>query len=286
MAVLRRLVDDPRLRLTTQALLVVGIAFAALRLRSVWQDSDVRLGRVDAVPLVGAGVLTACGMAGTGLVWIRILRTLGAPTRVWYAAMFFQAQLSKYIPGSIWQYAGRAALARRHGVPFRLAALSLPVEVAASAAAAGALSLLLLGGWGVAAAPALIAAAYALAAALRRRTVRAAVLATAGYAVVWLVIGTGFWLTERAVVGAAAPDVRWSTGAFAAAWVVGFVAVYAPGGIGVRETMIVLLLRGRIGTAEALAVALVSRGLFAVVDLVAGVLGAVVLRRHSPPSSS
>jgi hypothetical protein len=60
------------------------------------------------------------------------------------------AQLGKYIPGSIWQYAGRAAMARSKGLPVRSVAMSLPIEFAASAVAAAATGAFLLGWWGAA----------------------------------------------------------------------------------------------------------------------------------------
>ena len=48
---------------------------------------------------------------------LSILRRLGASARLSLVAVFLQAQLGKYVPGAIWQYAGRGALAKMHGVP-------------------------------------------------------------------------------------------------------------------------------------------------------------------------
>jgi uncharacterized membrane protein YbhN (UPF0104 family) len=80
-------------------------------------------------------------------------------------------------------------------------------------------------------------------------------------------------------------DLPAYVGAFAIAWIVGFVAIYAPGGIGVREAVLVALLRGRLGSADALVLAVTSRLVLAVVDVVAAAAGAVILRTRQPTSS-
>ena len=46
------------------------------------------------------------------------------------------------------------------------------------------------------------------------------------------------------------------------------VAIYAPGGIGVREAVLVGLLRGKIGSGDALLIAAASRAVLTLVDLV------------------
>ena len=74
-------------------------------------------------------------------------------------------------------------------------------------------------------------------------------------------------------------DVLRYAGVFAAAWVAGFVVVVAPGGLGVREAVIVALLQGRLGEAEAIVLATASRIAFTVVDLSAGVPALIAVRR-------
>jgi glycosyltransferase 2 family protein len=49
----------------------------------------------------------------------------------------------------------------------------------------------------------------------------------------------GFWLTARALVTVRIHDLPVYAGAHGVAWLVGFVAVYAPGGLGVREAVLV-----------------------------------------------
>ena len=71
-------------------------------------------------------------------------------------------------------------------------------------------------------------------------------------------------------------------GTFAVAWLAGLLAIYAPGGLGVREAVLVALLPGRIGAADALVVAAASRLILILVDvLLAG--AATAMRRKRPP---
>jgi hypothetical protein len=102
---------------------------------------------------------------------------------------------------------------------------------------------------------------------------RAVVIAVAWTLVMWLAYGVQ-------VVALAAPFglTGWealpvATGAFAAAWTAGFVAVVAPAGVGVREAALVAALAPSIGPASAGAVAVVSRLLMTLGDLVWGLAG-------------
>jgi len=63
----------------------------------------------------------------------------------------------------------------------------------------------------------------------------------------------------------------------------GLVAVFAPVGLGVREAILVALLRSKIGTADALMIAVAFRGLLTIVDVGAAAAGAIVLRLGNPP---
>jgi glycosyltransferase 2 family protein len=285
-------------RVVAQVVLVAALIFVLLRLRSIWHDSRLDVGDVDWALLVAAVAVSVAGMIASALVWLAILRNLGVPTRRWYVAIFLQAQLAKYIPGSVWQYAGRATLARAYGMPLRRVMLSLPVELVASSLAGGSVSLLLLGSWGVLGAAAALFALSALGVApVAARLARAlpdgprgrelASMILAGARAVWpfaLTLGAfgfGFWLTARALYAVPVGDLFMYIGAFVAAWLAGLLAVYAPSGLGVRETVIVAVLHRKLGTSDALVLAAVSRALLTFVDLLAAAFGFVVARRNS-----
>jgi uncharacterized membrane protein YbhN (UPF0104 family) len=95
----------------------------------------------------------------------------------------------------------------------------------------------------------------------------------------WPLVGGSFWMTARALLHVSAGDLAFYVGAYAAAWIVGFVAIVAPGGIGVREAVLIAMLRSKIGSADALVLAAVSRGVFTAADLSAAAIGLLSLRR-------
>jgi uncharacterized membrane protein YbhN (UPF0104 family) len=273
-----------RARAIGQVLMLAAIVFIALRARSLWHGSHIELGRVNWPAMVGAFMLAAAGTAAGGLIWLAILESLGVRTRLRWVWIYFQAQLGKYIPGSVWQYAGRAAAARSSGIPVRPVGVSLPVEFVASGLAAGSMAGFLLGWWGAAIVG---AAAVFLVAGRRlarrgRPVVRATVLATVLNLPTWLLLGGSFWLCAHGLLGVPEHDIAFYAGAFAVAWLAGLVAIYAPGGIGVREAVLVALLSGRIGAADALVIAAASRLIFILVDALLAGIASAALRRGRP----
>lgn len=101
----------------------------------------------------------------------------------------------------------------------------------------------------------------------------------------WLGTGAGVYLLVAAVTGSS-PPVCWLVGLYVAGYLVGFVAPLAPGGLGVREGALVVLLGPRYGVATAIAISLSIRlanviGELLAVALVHGVYGARRVSRHS-----
>jgi hypothetical protein len=273
-----------RVRVLAQILLLAALVFVGLRARSLWHGSHIELASVDWFALAGALLFGAAGTAAGAVIWLSILRGLGVRTQRRWAALFFQAQLGKYIPGSVWQYAGRAAVAKSHGLPVRPVALSLAIEFVAAAIAGGATGAFLLGWWGAAVVAAALVVLPVLERPARARalamptTIRATFLCVP----MWLLLGASFWLCARGLVAVPLHDLAFYTGAFAIAWLVGLLAVYAPGGLGVREAVLVALLRSRIGAADALVVAAASRLILILVDLALAGIATAALRRARP----
>jgi glycosyltransferase 2 family protein len=275
------------------AVLGLGLlALLLLRLAHLWDEHPVPLADSSWGLLAVALVLSALAMTAYGAVWGTTIRATGVEAPPGLLEAFFAGQLGKYVPGSAWQYVGRAGLATRLGVPVRCAAVSLGLEAVCSLTAAALFAPFVLAeSAGRAAAIALAVAAAGAAAVLLahssrgsrmvrgalewvagRTTVslRALEAATPRYFAVWLVFGGAFWLTARGLFDVPASDFLVYTGAYAAAWAVGFLVVVAPGGLGVREAVIVALLRGRLGESEAIVLASASRIAFTLVDLIGG----------------
>jgi glycosyltransferase 2 family protein len=257
--------------------LVIGVAALVFLGRSLAQAGDAALEwftSLSPVQLVAAAA--AFAVAHLGLVWT--LRPLfgGPALRVWGAG-----QLVKYlpVPGSV--FIGivgstvRGGGTTRHGVQVtvRHSLLHVGAATAVGALAAGPALQAWLG------VPALLTAVLLLVAGLVLALVSVRTLGLAvGTAVValavvtWMALGLLLWFGVAQGNGSA-----WQvTGAFAAAWVVGQLALPVPAGIGVREWILVVLLTPVIGQVGALSFALGTRLIHVVSD---AVVAALVLSR-------
>lgn len=289
------------LRLGQLALTVVVTAFI-LRAVGVGLDEVRALGglawRPQLLPLAGASALLLGGYALSALLWGRMVRELGGPglRSLEAARIYMVSNLGRYVPGKVWAFAGMALLARRAGVtpPVAAGAALLGQGVALGGAALmGVPALLGAGGgfrWvgigalaglalvvGGSAVPSLFQPAVRLAFRMVRQPPPVGLLGdrTFGlrwillYAANWGVYAAAFWGLARSL---GMPVTLLEAGsAFAAAYLLGFLAVFAPAGIGVREGFLVALLPG--GGGGALAVALVARVWTTLVEVVpAGLL--------------
>ena len=296
-------------RLAVRLAVLALVVFLVLRLRQLWQKSPVDLTAADASVLAIAAIMSLAAVLAYGSVWPFILRQIGAPIPSGSIGLFLQSQLGKYVPGSVWHYAGRVGLARSRGVAVRSTLVSLGVEVGASALAAVIVGLFVL--------PIAIAVPLAIAVAIAvaviglapgrtpgrlldplirvvrrivplsvvdmRQALRAMPAATALYIPVWAVYGVAFWLTARALFPVPTTEIVFFTAAFALGWLAGMVVVFAPGGIGVREAVLVGLLAPRVGHAEAIVIAGASRLLLTAADLLGGgaAFALTRLQRHA-----
>lgn len=268
---------------------LIVVLLAALALRSNWgqfraQEIEWRLAP-GWLALSVAAVLTSYAV----LVWAWRLVVVSQRQRLpyWEAARIWAlASLGKYLPGKVWSVAGAWVLAQRAGVDPSVAVLSalvlqalavasgvmvgtLPIARLVSgegawlplaAAAAGVVALV--GLWGL--------SSDAVAAALRRlapgrlgelRPLGKGTLAVALAAnlTAWLGYGLALWLLARAILPDVELGVAQAIGVFAAAYTVGFVMLIAPGGVGPRESVFVLLAMPIVGPKAALALAVASR---------------------------
>ena len=267
--------------------------------------------RLSAGPLLLSFVLCAAWYAVRPWGWNVILNRFGRP--VPFAAVFRvtrQAELSRYIPGGVWQFLSRIYLIKRWGVSASacLAATLVDLVLATLASlipaswtladtfegfsayhrvalvAFPALSILivhprLLNGW-----------AGFLSARLGRPWTRLhisyrALLGVWGvYVGGWLMTAAGAALFVRGVLPEEGGDPVFIGSAYCLAWLIGTLAMIAPGGMGIREGALGLLL-GRImqpGPAFTLAVAI--RLWMLLVELGVLALGSL-LPRPEPPQA-
>ena len=92
----------------------------------------------------------------------------------------------------------------------------------------------------------------------------------------WLLYGLAFWLLAQGMIPNDVPDLPVAVGSFAAGYIVGLLALFAPGGLGVREGVLVVLLAPAIGAGPALVLSIGSRILMSVTEVLAALAGLAI----------
>jgi len=280
--------------------LVVAVVLLLLALRDQGPQA------LDAAREIGPGAAVASllavlvGLLASAFVWRALLADLGTRLDVGPALhVFFLGQLGKYVPGSVFAVAAQMELGRAHGAPRSrvgtASLLFLAVLVAAGLLAAAValpltspealrryawVLLVLPVGLAALAPPVLTRLVGLLLRVLRRDpldrplTLRGVAAALGWALVMWLAYGLHLWLLVRPQDTTPGPDLLLlSTGAYALAWTAGFLVVVAPAGAGVRELALVAALAPVLDRAGALAVAVLSRVLMTLGDLLWGAVG-------------
>ena len=253
--------------------------------RSLWLPGPV-LFTVASALLLAAYFVSAA-------IWGRIVRELGGPglPTADSIRMFMIANLGRYLPGKVWQIAGLAALAKGRGVPAATAAGAAVIGQGIAVVAAAAVGMgALLGApdpyprWGVVGMGLVVVAAALLAVpTLFRRIVGAwfrltrtdtrpevdgvhALRWLALYTLNWAMYALSFWVLARSL-GLGGDPIPVAS-AFAAAYVLGYLMVFAPAGLGPREGFLIIFLTPHLGAAPSGVLAIVARVWTTLVEVV------------------
>jgi hypothetical protein len=98
-------------------------------------------------------------------------------------------------------------------------------------------------------------------------TFRGILFGVAANTLAWLGYGLAFYLFARGLLPASGLTPRLAIAVFTASYLAGFLALFAPGGIGVREGLFILMLQGPLGISAATALALASRVWLTIAEL-------------------
>ena len=241
--------------------------------------------------------------------WRRIVEASGeklAPNDA--ARIWFVSNLGKYVPGKVWSIAAMTVMAKNQRVSPVVAAGSSVLTQLITVAAGIGVALVAGAGTldrpviaivaavvivaGLIAAPAILPALGRTAGSLTGRQI---VLPSMSPKVVWLAMGSGvaawiaygiaFQFFVRGVLGSSAGATSSYIAVYAASYIIGFLALFAPGGAVVRESAMVtgMVRLGLTGQADALAVALASRLWLTVTELLPGLVYMAAGKRAPRP---
>jgi hypothetical protein len=276
-------------------LILVAISPLGYTVYKEWPEIRASIQEVDWGPFSAALLVLLPVMAAVGSIPWASLRYLGNPFSYPKATgVYFFTQIFKYLPGGIWAFPGRVAVYQLLGVGSAQSVISVFRETAAMFLGAAAVGLLgLFQGfslssnlrWAIGVGT-LVSAGVILLIQMpwvwkvfsRFKLLSTSPLASydevdstqrniawlpwtfLGSAVFWFLFGLPF----RQMAVAVYPQIvtlSWleASSIFALAWCAGFVVVFIPAGIGIRESALTLLLAKIMPVGAALSLALLSR---------------------------
>lgn len=267
-----------------------------------WGGASMAIGLLSAVLVV-----SSIGIVGT--IWHLLLRDHGLSTS-WRQAqtIFAIVQFGKYLPGNVGQHVGRVVMAREIGIPVPITLNTMLVEMLWGAGIAAGLAILSLTlfidgqalglqlqlgpvqlGLGVALLlftpwigitllnrylPSLakrLSGGERVAAPRLRTALAVAVL----FLLCFVVMGVILKLQAQWFFGVTASSVFELTCLFSIAWLAGYLVPGAPGGLGVREAMMVLLFSPLLGPGTAVGLGVTLRVTTTIGDAVAFCFGII-----------
>jgi uncharacterized membrane protein YbhN (UPF0104 family) len=215
------------------------------------------------------------------------------------------ANLGRYIPGKVWSVTGLVVLAQRDGVrgsaaaasavAFQALVLGTGVAIVAGATPQATSAFRLAVGFLVAAASLAVLVWGPTARWLGRIMSASSPLSPLPLSAVgagavmmllgWLTYGLSFWLFIQGLLPDPHLSIATASGVFTLSYILGTLALFAPGGIGVRELVLISLLTPYLGSGGAVAASVGSRVLLTIGEVGAALI-AVALARTSPSSEA
>ncbi len=295
-------------RVAPVAVMVAVAAFGAFLVARNWDGLRAAVAAVGWPAMLVSGVLAVVGTASVERIWVEMLRASGAHLRERAAATaFFVSQIGKYLPGSLWPVVAQMEFGSRSGIARRVmfgANVMMLAVVAATGLLTGAALLpwastdgLRTYWWVFIFLPPLLASLHprtipwVLDTVLRlvhreplgQRLDGGHTARAVGWGfVTWLLLGTHLWAMTAALGGDSVKGLLSAVGGMALAFAAGLLFPLAPAGAGVRDAVLTLSLAPTIGYTRALAVALASRVILVVADVLLAALGAALGRVRAP----
>ncbi|MDH6289223.1 uncharacterized membrane protein YbhN (UPF0104 family) [Rhodococcus opacus] len=286
------------LRILVTLAIVVAVAFAV---KSQWAEVRDTITQLDWWALAVSAVFVLLGMGAAVRAWQHALGALEHPIPAFDAARcYLVGQLGKYLPGSVWAFVLQTELVRRAGVSRANGFVAVLVTVGLSITSALVVGLLALPALfhisTVAAVAVIVLVPIALVccyppvltrlvnlalrilrrAPLQRQLTMHKIARALGWcAVSWVLYGVHLWFLASSSVGFAAGTLVQCIGAIALGMCAGVLVVVAPSGIGVREAVVVAALSPFMDSGVALGLALASRLVFTLCEVLAGFVAAI-----------
>ncbi len=285
--------------------IAIGLAIGALA--TDWQQITAAVREIGVTAMLASGVAALLGVAVVVLLWVQVLAGLDAPVPLLTAVrVFYPSQLGKYLPGALWPVLAQMEFGRRRGISRRrilsanvlmlVISLAVGLVIAAACLPTTSAEALRRYWWTFAFLPLLILLLVPrvvpgvvdwIFAKLGREPLNArlpvsASLRASGWSLLnWVGLGLHIYLLARPFGASGAQAALAATGGMALAVCAGILFIPAPAGAGIRDVILILILTPSIGATHALAVALLSRAMLILIDLL--LAGLALLAPQSVP---
>lgn len=248
---------------------VIGIVFVGYGFyQYYYQINFINFNIVVWLVVAGFALIYSLANLMLAFAWWNLLGQFGASTtRRWALKTYGVSQLAKYVPGNIFHLAGRQAMGMGAGVsawPLAKSSVWELVLISATGVLFGLLAIPLL----VAALPVSLGVgvfvlAVGIAAVILWRYVGPPVARTFGWYVCFLAVSGALFVGVMELVSAHSVEagLPWIPlcGAYVLAWLAGLVTPGAPAGVGVRELVLLFLLKGIVAEADLLLAVVLGR---------------------------
>ncbi len=253
--------------------LLIGVLlfFLGLNIYRGWRDASRFQWDVRPWPLVVSFTLALAFWLVTGLAWNLLVRCLGGGLALPKGMkVYFLSNLGRYVPGKVWYAVGRAYLGQQEGGSVGVISTSVLMELVLSLTSSALVSTLalpllspLLGEKGLCLGIAVLALGLAILHPVLMKPLLALVERSlpgpkreiapplrysvmlgllVGYLVIWNLVGAAFFVLLNAVYPLPLAWFPTVVAIYAVSWIAGFLAPFAPSGLGVREGAMILVL--------------------------------------------
>ena len=257
---------SPRVRrrvfLAIQVVVAAAVVwFAAGTITEQWRRTrEAGFGFEPRWWLIAASGLIVLGTYALLIQTWRVMVSSWGSSISWHEAarIWFVSNLGKYVPGKVWQVVAMGAMAQRAGVsPVAASGSAVVINVVNLLAGVGVvgltgasllgrptvvLAVTLLVAVGVLFAPTVLPLTIRLGERLVGRSFpmprlprRPIWIAGAASILAWILYGVAFWLLAMGVAPATMGALQSYIAAFTASYILGYVTLFAPGGLGVRD---------------------------------------------------
>lgn len=296
-------------RVVVTAVVLVAAALTLWRQWNAVDTRDIQLGAHPG-PIVTGSLLVIGAYAVLIEAWRQALVAWDASLGFWRAARIWAvSNLGRYVPGKVWQLTAMAVMLQRAGVPLSIAGAAAitvtlvnvlaglflvvlfgpPVLVHAGISAAAGMTFLLIGALLLVLTPAALPVLLRTFGRVTGRKLptfhvpaRAVWVTALGSLIAWVVYGIAFREFARGLLGAAPGPVLAYVAVYAGSYLLGYLALFAPAGIGVRELALTTALPafGLATAPEAALLTVASRLWLTILEVIPGAIWLLLPERH------